>query len=128
MDQPKTSHLKTRNLFSMYLFCGCNRLEQGTMTVGVSESSVKSTLQRRIGLDDWTMWPLLRPGCIVRINTRHKVIARHGSWSNDYDRPIYFLEIRDGFPCGWCDLHDRQLLLTLHSPIASLYQIFHDRS
>lgn len=69
----------------------------------------------RIGLDDWTMWPLLRPGCIVRINTRHKAIARHGSWSNDYNRPIYFLEIRDGFVCGWCDLHDRQLILTPHS-------------
>jgi hypothetical protein len=69
----------------------------------------------RIGLEDRTMWPLLPPGSIVRVNTRQKTVARHGSWHNDYDRPIYFLEIRDGFACGWCDLYDRQLIVTPHS-------------
>jgi hypothetical protein len=63
----------------------------------------------RIGQGDRTMWPLLLPGSIVRVNTRQKVIARHGSWRNDYDRPIYFLEVRGGFACGWCDFYDRQL-------------------
>jgi hypothetical protein len=69
----------------------------------------------RIGLNDRTMWPLLPPGSIVRVNTRQKTVMRHGSWHNDYDRPIYFLEIRDGFACGWCDLYDRQLIITPHS-------------
>lgn len=69
----------------------------------------------RIGMNDRTMWPLLAPGSLIRINTRQKVVARHGSWHNDYDRPIYFLEVRNGFACGWCDVYDRQLILTPHS-------------
>jgi hypothetical protein len=78
-------------------------------------SSGSQYIYGRIGLSDRTMWPLLLPGSVVRVNTRQKIVARHGSWHNDYDRPIYFLEIRDGFACGWCDLYDRQLILTPHS-------------
>jgi hypothetical protein len=74
-----------------------------------------SYLHGRVGLDDLTMWPMIPPGSVVRINTRQRSVAPRGSWQNDYERPIYFLEIRNGFACGWCDLHDRQLILTPHS-------------
>jgi hypothetical protein len=77
--------------------------------------SASHYIYARIGMNDRTMWPLLSPGSLIRINTRQKVVARHGSWHNDYDRPIYFLEVRNGFACGWCDVYDRQLILTPHS-------------
>jgi hypothetical protein len=102
--------------------------ENGGMGVLCTDSSAKGRNAAReglwtkpshhvygmVGMEDWTMWPLLPPGSIVRVDTRQKSIARHGSWRNDYDRPIYFLEIRNGFACGWCDVCDRQLILTPH--------------
>ncbi|MFN2514145.1 MAG: hypothetical protein ABR568_22375 [Pyrinomonadaceae bacterium] len=32
-------------------------------------------------------------------------------WRNEYERPIYFLELRDGYACGWCELQGNQLLV-----------------
>jgi transcriptional regulator with XRE-family HTH domain len=72
-----------------------------------------------IGLQDFTMYPLIRPGSLVEIDTRQKkwtLIA----WRNEYERPIYFVEIRNGYACGWCDLQGKQLLLIPHqsSPVS----------
>jgi transcriptional regulator with XRE-family HTH domain len=46
-----------------------------------------------IGLDDRMMVPLLRPGSIVQIDDTRRRIANSG-WLTEYDRPIYFLELR----------------------------------
>ncbi len=50
------------------------------------------------------MAPLLPPGTLLRINTRRRSIARHNAWSSPYDRPVYFLEVRGGHACGWCEM------------------------
>jgi len=64
-----------------------------------------------IGLEDWSMYPLLYPGSLVLIDQNRRKIARSG-WDNQYDRPIYFLEHRGGFLCGWCTCTgDRTLVL-----------------
>ena len=34
-----------------------------------------------------------------------------GSWRNVTDRPIYFVELRDGYACCWCELDGNQLIL-----------------
>jgi transcriptional regulator with XRE-family HTH domain len=66
-----------------------------------------------IGEDDWTMYPLLPPGSLVVIDDARRKIA-HGSWKTEFERPIYFLETRDGFACGWCDLAGDRLILVPH--------------
>ena len=66
-----------------------------------------------VGLEDWSMFPILRPGSLVLIDQSRRKIAR-GGWSNEFDRPIYFLEHREGFICGWCTLEAGQLLVQPH--------------
>jgi len=66
-----------------------------------------------IGTEDWSMYPLLQPGSLVLIDeTRRKVIT--GGWTNEFDRPIYFLEHRNGYACGWCAVAEGQLILQPH--------------
>lgn len=66
-----------------------------------------------IGTEDWTMYPLLQPGSFVVIDeTRRKVV--NTGWSNEFERPIYFLEHRNGFACGWCTLSEGRLVLQPH--------------
>ena len=66
-----------------------------------------------IGLEDFTMYPLIRPGSIVSLDpTQHK--ARPTVWRTEYERPIYFLEHRRGYACGWCELQGKHLLLIPH--------------
>ena len=66
-----------------------------------------------IGLEDWSMFPVLRPGSLVLIDESRRRIATDG-WTCDTDRPIYFLEARDGYRCGWCTSHDGEVLLLPH--------------
>jgi len=66
-----------------------------------------------IGLDDWSMYPILQPGSLVAIDQSRRKIASSG-WSSEFDRPIYFLEHRGGCVCGWCDLSDNRLLVQSH--------------
>ena len=63
-----------------------------------------------IGLEDYTLYLLIRPGSFVEIDERqHKV--KVGSWQNEFDRPIYFVELRNGYACSWCELDGKQLML-----------------
>ncbi len=66
-----------------------------------------------IGLEDWSMYPILTPGSLVVVDDSLRKIAS-GGWSNEFDRPIYFLEHREGYICGWCMLHDGQLVIQHH--------------
>jgi transcriptional regulator with XRE-family HTH domain len=76
-----------------------------------------------IGLEDWSMYPILQPGALVAIDDNRRKIAS-GGWSNEMDRPIYFLEHRDGYACGWCSLLDGRLLLQPHPASHKEPQIF----
>jgi hypothetical protein len=66
-----------------------------------------------IGLDDFTMYPLMRPGSFVGLDTSQNKL-RPVTWRTEYERPIYFLEHRQGYACGWCELQEKQLLLIPH--------------
>jgi transcriptional regulator with XRE-family HTH domain len=66
-----------------------------------------------VGLEDWSMFPILRPGSLVLIDENRRRIAR-GGWNNEFDRPIYFLEHRHGYLCGWCALEDGTLSVQPH--------------
>jgi len=71
-----------------------------------------------IGTEDFTMYPLLLPGTFVQIDeSRNKV--SEGMWRSEYERPVYFIETRDGYTCCWCALQQGHLVLQPHplSPV-----------
>jgi transcriptional regulator with XRE-family HTH domain len=66
-----------------------------------------------IGRRDKMMDPMVRPGTIVLINTQRRAIAHRREWTNEFDRPIYFLMTRCGYVCSWCELDKKGEWLTL---------------
>lgn len=66
-----------------------------------------------IGRRDKTLDPLLKPGSIVLINTQRRAIAHRREWTNEFDRPIYFLFTHAGYVCGWCELDKNAEWLSL---------------
>lgn len=66
-----------------------------------------------VGLQDFTLYPLLRPGSFVQIDQRVRKIQPL-RWRTEFDRPIYFVELRDGYACAWCELQEGHLLLLPH--------------
>jgi transcriptional regulator with XRE-family HTH domain len=76
-----------------------------------------------IGTEDWFMYPLLRPGSLVVIDETCRKVINSG-WTNEFERPIYFLEHRKGYACGWCYLNEEQLILQPHPTSACAPQIY----
>ena len=66
-----------------------------------------------IGMDDHTMDPLLRPGSFVQIDSHRKRVASAG-WRTELDRPIYFVELREGYACSWCETRGANLTQIPH--------------
>ena len=69
-----------------------------------------------IGLKDYTMYPLLRPGSFVQIDEQQKVPA-HSAYRSEFDRPIWFLELRSGYLCSWCELR-RDRIVSIPHPLS----------
>ena len=66
-----------------------------------------------IGLEDFTLFPLIRPGSLVQIDaTQRKIVA--SKWKTEFDRPIYFVELRSGYVCSWCQVDRGQLMVIPH--------------
>ena len=66
-----------------------------------------------IGTEDWSMFPLIPPGSLVVIDDS-KRRDRHLGWTSEFERPIYFLEHREGYVCGWCSMRDGTLIVQPH--------------
>ena len=82
--------------------------------------------QRRygfIGLRDRSMYPLLPPGSLVVIDDSLSKIAAAG-WTSEFDRPIYFLEHRNGYTCGWCAWSEGSLVVQPHPASQQKPQVF----
>jgi transcriptional regulator with XRE-family HTH domain len=71
-----------------------------------------------VGLTDKTMFPLLRPGSLLMIDPERKRVAQDG-WKNEFERPVYFIELRDGYRCAWCQVEGSRLTLIPH-PISNM--------
>jgi transcriptional regulator with XRE-family HTH domain len=72
-----------------------------------------------IGSEDFTMYPLLPPGTFLQVDeSRNQVVQ--GIWHSEYERPVYFVETREGYTCCWCNLKGDQIVLQPHplSPVA----------
>jgi hypothetical protein len=71
-----------------------------------------------VGSEDFTMFPLLPPGTFLQVDeSRNKIVQ--GMWRTELERPIYFVETRDGYTCCWCHLKGEQIVLQPHplSPV-----------
>jgi hypothetical protein len=66
-----------------------------------------------IGANDFTMYPVLQPGSFVMIDESKRRV-QNGIWRNEFERPIYFIETREGFYCGWCTISDGMLTVLSH--------------
>jgi transcriptional regulator with XRE-family HTH domain len=66
-----------------------------------------------LGSSDLTLYPLVRPGSLLQIDTQQNRLLT-ACWHNEFERPIYFVELREGYACGWCELQGNQLLIIPH--------------
>ena len=71
-----------------------------------------------VGFRDYTLYPLLRPGSFVEIDPDVKS-HEAGHFRTEFDRPIYFVGLRNEHVCGWCEILGDRLLLISHplSPV-----------
>jgi hypothetical protein len=76
----------------------------------LQQLDLRESLCGYIGLEDYTLYPLIRPGSFVEIDARQNKV-RAGNWQSEFDRPIYFVELRNEYACSWCQLDGNQLIL-----------------
>ncbi len=69
------------------------------------------------------MYPILSPGSFVQIDESKRRIAKEG-WVYEQERPIYFLEHRDGYRCGWCTDRGGVLIVQPHHTSLMTPEIF----
>jgi transcriptional regulator with XRE-family HTH domain len=78
-----------------------------------------------VGVKDYTLYPLIRPGSFVEIDPEVKnvrnVLAR-----SEFERPIYFVDLRNEYACSWCEVVEDKLLLLAHplSPVKTRMFVF----
>jgi hypothetical protein len=63
-----------------------------------------------VGTDDWSMNPAVPAGSLLIVDDTKRRIQATG-WRNQAERPIYFLEHREGHYCRWCSVKDGQISL-----------------
>jgi transcriptional regulator with XRE-family HTH domain len=71
-----------------------------------------------VGTQDFTMYPILPPGSFVQVDeSKNRVVD--GAWRSEYERPIYFVETREGYTCCWCSMRREDIILQPHplSPV-----------
>ena len=96
----------------------------GEIPIGfIQHLGIRRRLYGFIGTKDFTLYPLIRPGSIVLIDDHDKKIQPSG-WEDDFDRPIYFLQLRRGCACGWCQLDREKLSLVPYSNTRSSIRRF----
>jgi transcriptional regulator with XRE-family HTH domain len=86
----------------------------------VQHLDLRNRLYGLIGFSDYRLYPLLRPGSFVEIDPEVKNVTQRSTRS-EFDRPIYFVDLRNEHACSWCEVSEDKLLLLAHplSPIKS---------
>lgn len=88
------------------------------MPAVVNKDHATHIVYGHLGLADFTMYPMIRPNALLRIDTSQNKLTAV-AWHNEYERPIFFVELRGAYACGWCELQGNQLLIIPHpsSPV-----------
>jgi len=75
-------------------------------------------IRELMGARDCTMEPLIPPGSFVQIDAKQTRVRKSAVKKNpdqsQFRRPIYFVDIRDGYACGWCEIEGGLLTLIPH--------------
>lgn len=79
----------------------------------IRQLDLQKSLYGYIGLKDFTLHPVILPGSFVQIDPTQTKI-KTGVSRRELDRPIYFIALRDGYACGWCELKGGQLSVVPH--------------
>jgi transcriptional regulator with XRE-family HTH domain len=74
---------------------------------------LRKSMYGYIGLEDNTLYPLVRPGSLVQIDPSQRKISS-ARWRTEFERPIYFVELRNGYICSWCQLDKGRLMVIPH--------------
>ncbi|HEU4416662.1 MAG TPA: helix-turn-helix transcriptional regulator [Candidatus Angelobacter sp.] len=71
-----------------------------------------------VGTEDLTMYPLLLPGSFVQVDEDRSRVEEK-KWRSELERPIYFVETREGHVCCWCSVRRGEIVLQSHplSPV-----------
>jgi transcriptional regulator with XRE-family HTH domain len=77
------------------------------------EEHAPSVIYGHLGASDFTMYPMIRPGALLKIDTSQNKLPAVAC-RNEYERPIFFIELRRAYACGWCKLQGNQLLIIPH--------------
>lgn len=129
--QPPSSHLSTMSssmaqvsvpvafdpAFSLEKATNLGRMIEKWGVVPLSYLSALATDNRYtygyVGSEDFTMYPILPPGSFVQVDERRNKAAE-GAWRSEFERPIYFIETREGFVCSWCYVRRDTIVLQSH--------------
>jgi transcriptional regulator with XRE-family HTH domain len=84
----------------------------------LQELSKKKYTYAYIGMEDLTMYPLLLPGAFIQVD-EERCRVEEGQWRSEFERPIYFVETREGHVCCWCSVRRGEIVLQSHplSPV-----------
>jgi transcriptional regulator with XRE-family HTH domain len=77
------------------------------------ECNPRQHMYAYIGMEDETMSPLLRPGALVMIDESRREVS-NARWNTEYERPIYLIELRGGYLCGWCSISGSNITVVPH--------------
>ena len=101
----------------------CPAAQPDRMTTGLTAMSARQLagadecaphiVYGHLGQADFTMHPMIRPSALLKIDTSQNKLQTI-AWRNEYERPVYFIELRDAYACGWCELQGNQLLIIPH--------------
>jgi transcriptional regulator with XRE-family HTH domain len=68
-----------------------------------------------VGSEDYTLYPMIMPGSFIQVDPQLTEIET-GPWTSEFERPIYFLETRESYICGWCALlSSREIQVQAHA-------------
>jgi hypothetical protein len=91
----------------------------------LSQFSSTKYIYGYIGSEDFTMYPVLLPGSFIQVDESATTVVE-GAWRSEYERPIYFVELRDGYTACWCSQKGDHLILQPHplspAPVRMLRQ------
>jgi transcriptional regulator with XRE-family HTH domain len=84
----------------------------------LQEIAKKKYIYAYIGMEDLTMYPLLLPGSFVQVDESRSRVEEK-KWRSELERPIYFVETREGHVCCWCSVRRGEIILQSHplSPV-----------
>jgi transcriptional regulator with XRE-family HTH domain len=98
---------KTNLLSRMTDTCGTVPLE------ALQPTDTPPRLYGFVGIEDLTLYPLIKPGSFVEIDPESRQ-PRHSLVRSEFDRSIFFVDLRSECVCAWCELVDESLFLLAH--------------